>query len=248
MRIRIAQISDMHLNLEGQLAFGVDGGQQFLSVLEAACALSPHAIILTGDFCFDEPVAEVYPWVKKHMELCDIPYYAISGNHDDAVLLANTFHPRFLKERELFYQKRIGEHFIVFLDSTKGKFSSAQWLWLEKQLDTDLAYVHIVMHHPPVYAGTPHMDNHHAFIDQERFVQLMARQNRPVHIYCGHYHMARYVQHKNIHIHIAPSTLFQMNPDTFDFELQSTRPGFQVIDLDRHRVVTSIHWLSIDES
>lgn len=244
MKTRIIQISDMHLNLDEQLTFGANGNQQFLQALEAATSLDPSAIVLSGDFCLDKPDDLIYPWVKTHLQKTNIPYYAIAGNHDDSRQLANVFHPKELKNRELYYAKRIGGHFIVFLDSSAGRFSRTQWLWLEEQINLVDEPIHIFMHHPPVYAGAPHMDNHHAFIDQEQFIDLMNRLKRPLHVYSGHYHSARYIQHKNINIHIAPSTLFQINPYTLEFNLESTTAGFQVIDIEENRVATSIYWLT----
>lgn len=242
MSLTIVQISDIHIGEEGTLTFEADGRDQFRKALEVSKGFEPDLIVISGDLCLDEPVESTYPWVKGLLEKVEIPYFVISGNHDDSMMLAQTFHQDQLKNRELFYQQRINGHFIVFVDSGRGRFSSDQWTWLEKEvLDKD-EIIHIFMHHPPVYAGVPYLDNRHAFIEQERFVDLMNCVQRPVHVYCGHYHTARYVQHENLHIHICPSTLFQMNANKNDFEVASTTPGIQLIRLDQSRVETQIHW------
>ena len=172
-----------------------------------------------------------------------IPYYAIAGNHDDSVVLGQAFHPHSIKNRELYYRERLQGHFIVFLDTARGRMTDQQWHWLENELRHAHETIHVVMHHPPVYVGVPHMDNNHPFMEQERFKALMSHVDESVHIYCGHYHTARYLRAGNMHIHLAPSTLFQINPFKPEFELESTRAGVQIIDLQDDRVLTNIYWI-----
>ncbi len=243
MLFRVVQLTDVHLGGEGATTFDVNGRQRFLDVLEEIVKLSPDTIWLTGDLCLDDPDPEIYPWVKSKLDALQIPYYVIAGNHDDSITLAKTFHPTHLNNRELYYSKRLGGHFIVFLDTARGRLTNVQWDWFEKEIDNLSETLHIVMHHPPVYAGVPHMDNRHAFIEQERFIDLMECRDHPIHIYCGHYHTARYLRTGNMHIHIAPSTLFQINPYQHEFAMESTQGGIQIIDLDEDRVAASIRWL-----
>ncbi len=243
MKMRLAQISDIHIGEKCERSFHIDPKEQFIKTLANVTTSNPDAILVTGDLCLDEIDPHVNPWVKQHLDKTGIPYYVVSGNHDDSIDLANTFHPSHLKKRELYFRERIGEEEIIFLDSSRAKFTKAQWSWLEEQLHEGCRY--IVCHYPPIYAGVPHMDSNHPFIEQDRFMEVITQFNREFHLFSGHYHTARYLRHENLHIHIAPSTLFQINFFKSEFDVASTQPGYQLIDFFDNRLTTTIIWVNV---
>ena len=242
MSLKIAQLSDLHLGASSELTFGVSSRTQFISTLKMAVDHAPDLIWISGDLCLDEPNPRIYPWIKGHLDQTGIPYRVIAGNHDNSLMLSQSFHQNQLKNRELYFSERLDGHHIVYLDSAKGKFSRQQWEWLREEMHESVENPHIVMHHPPVYAGVVYMDNRYPFIDQEEFLELAASIDRPIHIYCGHYHLARYIQHKNINIHICPSTLFQIDSNLDEFKLESTTPGMSLITLNEDRVEVQVFW------
>ena len=240
--LQIVQISDIHIGAKGELTFEADGRGQFHSVLATVQNMKPDILILTGDLCLEDPQRSTYPWIKAQIDPLAIPYFAIAGNHDDSQMLAEVFHPDRIKGGELYYSERIQDHLIVFLDSRVAKFSENQWSWLYNTIQDANQTIHIFMHHPPIETGASYLDERHAFKEQSRFKKMMNQIDQQIHVYCGHFHTARYIQENNVHVHICPSTLFQMNAESQQFELNSTTPGFQLITIDQQRVETRITW------
>ena len=89
--MKIIQITDQHIGKEKEDTYGVDVRQNFLDVLDTAKARQPDYLVLTGDFCYLNSEIEVYKWVKLHLDLLNIPYNIISGNHDNSKELAKIF-------------------------------------------------------------------------------------------------------------------------------------------------------------
>lgn len=244
MNLKILQLTDLHISNKQQIMHGADPKQQFLDSLKSGIALNPDHIVVSGDLSMFDPEPDVCAWVKENLDLTNINYSVIPGNHDDSVQIGKVFHPEHLNERELYFIKRMNGFNIVFLDSARGRFTETQWSWFERTVQNLHSDLYIFMHHPPVFCGVAHMDNNHAFIEQHRFQSLIESLGYPVHIFCGHYHVNRYLHVSNIHIHIAPSTLFQMNAFANEFELESTIPGFSIIELYDQRVITTTEWLN----
>ena len=169
--MRIAFITDMHLGAEGEKPEGVDVRKNFLDAVALLDDLKPNCLVLGGDFCNTTADRSVYEWVKKQVDELTIPYYVISGNHDDSALLADVFHKNHdLLQGELYYALPLEGRPSLFLDSSKGEFSPEQWTWLRDYMsalrDTNVI---IFMHHPPLLADVEYMDRKYAMRESEEF-------------------------------------------------------------------------------
>ena len=89
--MRIVQLTDLHVGLEGEDTYGVDVRQNFLQILEKVKAETPDLLVISGDLCYHQGDAQIYEWIKGHLDQIDIPYEVMSGNHDDPQLLAKAF-------------------------------------------------------------------------------------------------------------------------------------------------------------
>lgn len=240
--IKIIQITDLHIESIDGLANGIDTCRNFDMVLEEVILERPDFIVLTGDLCFKEPKAETYKWVKQKMDAIEIPYFVISGNHDHSETLASVFHFPF-SGTEVYYDEDWGEMKMLFLDTAVSKMSEKQWSWFEKQLDTSTENLLIFMHHPPVQAGVPHMDMHYSFLEMERFSRVCKNYGKPLSIFCGHYHVDRYINKENLNVFITPSCFIQISDQYEHFQADHYIPAYRRIETDGNGLRTTLRYL-----
>ncbi|MBD2702210.1 metallophosphoesterase [Spirosoma sp. BT702] len=243
--MRIAFITDMHLDAEGEKPAGVDVRQNFLDALAYLAELKPNCLVIGGDICNTEGDEAIYRWVKSELDKLPMPYFVIPGNHDDSAMMAEIFKlTHNLIQSELYYALPMEGRPALFLDSGKGAFSEEQWNWLEDYIkalrDTNVV---IFMHHPPLRADVEFMDSKYPFRQSERFLELVRELPCHVTVICGHYHVEKVVQRGNLVVLLSPSTFYQMKQDTPEFAVDNYRIGLREIDLTLHGTISNIYYL-----
>lgn len=243
-RIKIIQISDLHIGAENEDTSGIDVRKNFLNFIDVLPSHQPDMLVITGDLCFQTGQADIYRWIQKQLDKLGFPVWIISGNHDDSTLLAQNHHlEAHLKNGELFYRVDLDDYSFIFLNTAPGACSAAQYHWLETQLQKANRTPVIFMHHPPAYAGVPFMDNNYPFREMEKMQEILCAYPGNLNIFCGHYHSERTVCYKNLAIHIAPSTFFQIDHRFEDFKIKNSPPGFREIVFTKNGVETCLHFM-----
>lgn len=235
--MKIIQITDLHIGREGELPVGLDVRGNFAAILEKAAAMKPDYLVLSGDLSFHDGDPEACEWVRSLVVPLGIPFEVIPGNHDDPAGLARIFgyEKEDFHQGELYFFRKWGPQTVLFLDTSRGEMSSVQWQWLETQLagwDSPLAL--IFMHHPPVPAGVPFMDQKYPFLQIQAFERLVQKYPLSYQVFCGHYHVEKTVAHRNGNVFITPSTFFQIAQHTDALAIDHTRPAFRAIDLQEN--------------
>lgn len=238
--MKIIQITDMHVAGETEFTHGVDVRQNFLDILKAARSFAPHLLVLTGDLCYDKPDEQVYRWMKGYLDLLNIPYAIIAGNHDDPALLASVFNiEHLLVKEELYFKRVIGNNTVLFLETSAGYVSPTQLLWLNHELSRLKKDTVIFMHHPPLIGGVPHMDLNYPLRNMEAVQEILFNFPHHISVFCGHYHVEKLLNIKNLTVHITPSTYFQMKWDVQQFSIDHLRIALREINLRKDGVVES---------
>ncbi|MVM28787.1 metallophosphoesterase [Spirosoma sp. HMF4905] len=243
--MRIAFITDIHIGAEGEKLHGIDVRQNFLNALDFLTNLKPNCLVIGGDLCNKHGDRSIYEWVKKQLDELPIPYYVISGNHDDPVMLADVFKKDHdLHGNELYYALPLEGRPALFLDSSKGEFSAEQWTWLRDYL-TALRdnNVLIIMHYPPLPADVEFMDTKYPFRQSDEFLELVHELPCHVTVVCGHYHVEKVVQRGNLLVLLSPSTFYQMKQDTPEFAVDNYRVGIREVNLTTHGTTSAVHYL-----
>ncbi len=133
--MKIVQITDLHIDEKGEFPFDIDVRKNFTNILRATRDIEPDHLVVSGDLCYRTGEKSIYKWVKNRLDLQDIPYSIIAGNHDDSVLMAEVFQlQHLLNEQELYFAKKIGKTSCLFLDTARGFHSERQLNWLKRQL------------------------------------------------------------------------------------------------------------------
>ncbi len=242
--MRIAQITDLHVGKEGEDTHGVDVRANFLKVLNAACALQPDELMLSGDFCYSTGESEIYDWIYPFLEKTGIPYRVISGNHDDPVLLAKAFGlESLLKDGALYYRADYGQFPALFLDTTTYEVSQTQLNWLEAQLATHAGDWLVFIHHPPLLAGVRYMDENYPLKNHEAVLSVLQQHTGHIHAFCGHYHADRVVSAGNVTVYVTPSCFFQINPYAEAFTIDHYQIGFREIEFKNGQLLTTVRYL-----
>ncbi len=242
--MKIIQITDLHVGKEGEETHGVDVRQNFLDILEAVKSERPDYLVISGDLCYLEGEEEVYNWIRKQLDDLDFPYFLLPGNHDDSKRLAEAFDlENDLKDNQLFYKKSLGNQTCLFLDTSTYYLPDRQLDWLEKELSTLNGDLVIFIHHPPLNANVPFMDNKHALKNMEAVQNLLFKYPHTIQLFCGHYHVDKVICQKNLNVYITPATYFQIDWRVPEFKVDHYKIGFREIEIQNGSLITAVRYL-----
>ena len=231
---RIALITDLHISLEEEIPYEIDTLRNFYQTIEKIDPNIYSHLIVAGDLCFRTPDSEVYERVKEVLDGLSMPYSIISGNHDNSIMMADVFDMQ-IRDEELYYTKELCGHQFLFLDTSRALMSEGQWNWFEEQLTglRDQKNIFIVMHHPPVLSDSLHMDIPYGFKQNNIFAQIIQKivPDARINIFCGHYHIERYVCLQNLNVFITPSLYLQIDPKSEKLKILSKQISYREIAL-----------------
>lgn len=241
----IVFITDLHTGLEGESSFNIDLRQNFLDILFAINQHPYDYLVIGGDLCLHDGNIDIYQWQKAHLDALGKPYFIIAGNHDDPVLLGQTF-PGLPEptESEIYYDLTINNQVFLFLDTSHGVMSEFQKSWLKTQLHQhQSSQIIIFMHHPPTLMGVPHMDQKHALRERDVVMQIFNETPNQKHIFCGHYHVHKSGFIGQVSIHVTPSLFFQINQYQNEFAVDHNNIAYCLIEIDHDGIFSTVHYL-----
>ena len=236
----IAQLSDLHVQPHGALAYGVVDTNPFVErAFKAVAALDPKPdiVLLTGDLTDRGSDAEydiLADLIRRHLTM---PVYLIPGNHDRREgIKARLGHlpgvgsdPKFVHYAVEDWPVRL-----VMLDSTvpeqgHGELCAERLAFLDRTLShTPTKPTLVALHHPPFLTGITHMDAV-SLRNPDAFEAVICRHPQVERVLCGHAHRPIIVRFGGNLAQVAPSVAHQVTldlrpggPATFNFE----PPGF----------------------
>jgi 3',5'-cyclic-AMP phosphodiesterase len=228
--MKIAFVTDIHIGAEGELPAGVDVRANFERVLDRVRTTKPNCLVLGGDLCFDVGVRDIYQWVYQQLQDLPCMWFAIPGNHDDSVMMAEELHlTHHLTGNELYSAVPLDGYPALFLDSSRGVFSETQWQWLQDELAAIHHNALIFCHHPVLRADAQFMDTHYPFKEQARWLETTEELPCRMQVFSGHYHCEAIAQRANTTVFVTPSTYIQLDPYTPTIELVATQPMYREI-------------------
>src|SRR5215470_12247217 len=157
-QLRIAQISDLHIKSEGQLAYGrVDTAKALERCVAAlnAFAPAPHFVVISGDLA-DTPNAQEYDHLKRLLVDLKLPFAGVPGNHDSRALMRAAFPdaPYAFPSGALNQKIEVGGVDLLLLDSNvpgepQGELDAPTLRWLEEMLASSADRPALLfLHHP----------------------------------------------------------------------------------------------------
>ncbi len=247
--MHIVQISDLHLQLNPKIVYGIDLLKKFESLIQALTTEHGHSpidhLIISGDLCCQYGQREVYIYIKKRIDTLNIPYSVISGNHDDNIMLAEVFGLDMPDGKTLYYSKKIKTKTCLFFDTTDYTLSKSQQTFLELESQKLQEPIFIFMHHPPAYCGIPYIDEKYAFKNIRDVQNLLKKTDKEFYIFAGHYHTERTIFISNkINIFLCPSLFYQISHYSKHFLVESHRIAYRKIMLrDDNNILTCMKYV-----
>jgi 3',5'-cyclic AMP phosphodiesterase CpdA len=222
--IQIAQISDTHIRLPGQLIEGKVDTFAYLSVcIDRINALPepPQLVVASGDLA-DTGTVEEYQRIQAEFDRLAMPYCVMTGNHDLRAPMRAVFGGTpalpVSESGHLQYTIDLPELRILCLD-TLDEGKEGGWLcidrldWLHDQLAASNQPAMIFLHHPPFDCGIPGMDAI-KLGNPEPLAEVLAEHSSVIGLACGHVHRSVFTQWLGIQACICPSPAHQIHLDT----------------------------------
>lgn len=242
--VKIAQISDAHLDLQDPFPHEVDVWDNFRWALESARANEVDLIVVSGDLALLEGKTDLYEAIAALMRRGNTPYLLIPGNHDDRRLFAGAFGRRYaqLSEETLDLSVRIAGASMYLLDSGDARLTSRQLAWLDMQIRAhreaairgELSRrVILWIHHPIITGFHRYMDQNYRLHNAEDVEGLLTPYggDLDIAVFCGHYHTEDARESSGITQYVCPSLYVQIDPKEETFRVLSSAPGYRLVDV-----------------
>ncbi|OEE70884.1 3',5'-cyclic-AMP phosphodiesterase [Enterovibrio norvegicus FF-33] len=242
--VRLLQITDTHLFADPYgCLLGVNTAASYKAVVAEIRSqnIEFDAIIATGDLSQDHTEQSYLRFVEGIADWSQ-PCYWLPGNHDYQPEMQKALTQSTLVRCD---KVLVGEDWqLVMLDSQvkgvpHGRLSTEQLILLEQALAVNPSrHTLVLLHHHPLPAGSAWLDQHQLH-NQNDFWALVEKYNNVKGVVCGHIHQDLDTQFKGCRVMAAPSTCIQFLPDSDDFALDSTNPGWREISLHQDGTITS---------
>jgi Icc protein len=231
--MRIAQVSDLHLDDFLAQKYQLDTRAHLGLVWDDLTAAQPDLVVLSGDL----GTPESHPWLVDQVRALGIPCLAILGNHDRfaQVRAAGLAREPSMAADEYYYAKPLGGAAGLFLDSGSGKVSADQLGWLARELESAPGPILVFCHHP-ILAVDPVLDRILGLTNRAEVEAVLARSGRPTTVFCGHYHCASHRVSGSLRQYVDPAVIMQINSRGETLVSESFDPGYQLIDVQGDRV------------
>lgn len=242
--LRIAQISDTHIGDTHAFVQGIDVRNNFLRVLKTVKEETVDLLVFSGDLAAYQGERGAYQFIADAMRDYELPWCCISGNHDitsEMVKGLNLTPP--IKNDSYYYQLKIKERSLFFLDSSPGVVSTSQLLWFKEEASCIKEDVLLFIHHPPCLCHHRFMDAHYSMRNRDEVQKTLNEVENLHHIFTGHYHADMIVLMGDKNVYVTPSTQMQLDCDSVDFKIASLQPAWRLIEWAKDSLKTSVHFL-----
>lgn len=225
MQKLLVQLSDTHIRLPGQLAYGkVDTSAHLARAVAAVLRLPQRAdaVVVTGDLTdFGRPAE--YAQLRALLAPLTCPVYLMPGNHDDPAEMRRSFREHAYlaqgSEAHIDFAVDLGGLRLVALDTSVpkapyGELDDGQLAWLEATLARDSGTPTILaLHHPPYATRIGHMDDIGLVHGAEALARIVAAHPQVERVISGHLHRSIQARWGGTVAMTAPSTAHQVALD-----------------------------------
>jgi 3',5'-cyclic-AMP phosphodiesterase len=235
VHLSILQITDMHiLRNTGETLVGIDTEHYFHAVLELAFSTHAHfdLVLVTGDLA-QSPCQASYQRILNRLEAYRTPCLCLPGNHDNFALMQQILNTDIVSCRK---QTLLGNWQIICLNSqiigsAGGRLAKDELLLLERCLsDYPTHHTLIAVHHHCLPTDSAWMDTM-VIENHDEFLAIIQHHPQVKVITTGHIHQLMDTTIASVRVLGTPSTCFQFTPKSRKFGIDTTAPGYRVIQL-----------------
>lgn len=216
----IAQISDLHVHVEGNYAYGVVNTIPMIQqAVEHLNKLDPRpdVVVATGDLTHHGALAE-YEVLRQLLAPLKIPLYLLPGNHDHQQSLYKALgEPTYMPAEGPHLQYVVDDYPVrlIMLDTVVpgeagGELDEARLNWLKEQLAiAPTRPTFLFLHHPPFKTNIPTMDCI-GLAGDKALAEIVAQYPSIKRVAAGHLHRPIYTQWAGTIASTAPSLVHQV--------------------------------------
>ena len=218
----LAHISDLHVMVEGDLAYGiVNTGPLVERAIAHIQKLSPDAVVISGDLVHNVTAGE-YERLKAMLSALKMPTFLMPGNHDSRDLMRQTFAEHSYLPEKGFLQYTVEDYPVrlIMLDTNvpgegRGELDDARLQWLNQQLAAQPNRPTLLfMHHPPFSTGIALMDGY-GLTGSEALAEIVQKYDCIERIGCGHIHRPIQKRWAGTLAYTVPSPVHQVSLDLY---------------------------------
>lgn len=217
----IAYITDIHLNECLLEDLGVDSQKQWELILADIANRGITEIIFGGDI----GDAGAHPWFFNSVKGFDFRF--VLGNHDTFAGAGQYFKGTNAGTGALYYTSEDSGFKLIFLDTSAEQMSDVQLQWLKAELVTDRQII-LFIHHPVLSVDTP-LDAKYPLHGRNEIAAVLHYAEKPVTLFCGHYHIADVRQAGNITQYITPAASYQIVKEAPVVQKDNSTFGYRLI-------------------
>ncbi|MEM6597249.1 MAG: phosphodiesterase [Cyanobacteria bacterium P01_C01_bin.69] len=191
----IAHISDLHVMVPGELAYGVvDTGPMVERAIAHLQTRNPDLIVISGDLVHSV-TREEYLQLKTMLAPLPMPVYLMPGNHDSRELIRDVFNHHTYLPSSGYLQYTVENYplRLIMLDTNvpgegRGELDAERLTWLDTQLSQQPDKPTLLfMHHPPFTTGIELMDGY-SLSGLAELESIVTKYSCIQRIGCGHIH------------------------------------------------------------
>jgi Icc protein len=233
--LKVLQLTDLHITPHaGELMLGIDTEYYFQQTLQYAA--EQHGpfdlILLTGDLA-QNPCADSYQRIHRHLSGYDTRCLCLPGNHDDFGLMKT-----YLNAGKIGCDKQlvIGGWLILMLNSQKisspvGLLADGEMDFLVQTLQAHAGLPTLIaVHHHCIASGSPWLDTMQ-IENSAAFLAIVDQYPQVKAVTCGHVHQSFSGQAVQAALLATPACCFQFTPHASEFSIDDTPPGYRVFQL-----------------
>lgn len=256
--LSILQLTDLHvLPTPESTLLGVKTEHYFHTVLAHAFEQRTQydVLLLSGDLA-QSPCTASYQRILHKIETYKTLTLCLAGNHDDYPLMQQILNTPLVNCRK---QTVWGKWQIITLNSQilhseAGRLAQSELDFLESCLKEQRHLFAIcVVHHNCLPTDSAWLDTM-TIENSQVFLDIVARYPNVRVISTGHIHQEMNKKFGQVSVFGTPSTCFQFTPNSADFSMDRTPPGYRILDLyddgevisTVHRIDTPLHELQLD--
>lgn len=242
----ILLLNDMHISEAGDFFQQRDSGLVFEQVLQTLLTEQrPDMVLLNGDLCATDPVAETYQRVRSIMSGFNTPVMSLPGNHDDPKMMQHDLplpHTVLRQCGGTAFQLNPADPYcgwcnlqgwgILWLNTSDNTLNAQQIDWLNA-VSHNLVAEHgtiVFMHHPPTSIPSRFMETNYPLHNRAAAWAALAQVPALERVFCGHYH--RTWNTAGSLVTMVSSSLYTIDPESENHRILHYNPGYARIHLN----------------
>ncbi len=230
--MKIAQITDIHLNDFMFNSEGLNVMDNLKIILEDIKSRNIKKVVLTGDY----GDSNEFNRILKEIELNNLEYEYILGNHDDFEQYKyNKELINRVKKTGLFFNIKRNGILFMFLDTRLGRLDKFQLDYIDIMCKHNIEEnIILFTHHPILNCGDTFMDSKFSLTNRSEVLDLLLRLDKRIVIFSGHYHSNLFIEKNNVRQFVTMSALLQIKKYSNEIEVDSYDFGYRIIDLNNN--------------